>query len=75
MTTTKTGWEVLSAQVSERNGGLYVQGINHESTHEIDRKFCWNIHIESLRDARFDFSGCNFAEGAQARLEWLLARR
>lgn len=65
----KSGWEVLQASCSERNGGLYVSGINHEVADPRDREFHWHINVHGINDSRFDFSGCVFAEGAQARLE------
>ena len=72
---TKTGWEVQSASVSSRNGGLLVTGINHETTDPLFRTFSWHIQYESLKgDHRFDFSGCRFEGNAPAVLESLLAR-
>lgn len=60
----KTGWQVLRASVSERNCGLYVEGINHETTDPMFRTFFWHVGKDSLKDTRFDFSGCEFAPGA-----------
>lgn len=67
----KTGWEVRTAAVSQRNGGLYVTGVNHETTDPLMRTFYWHIHRESLRDSRFNFDLCTFEPGARACLERL----
>jgi hypothetical protein len=70
----KTGWEVTKASVSQRNGGLYVQGINHETTDPLFKTFGWHIQYESLKDGRFDFSGCMFEGNAQEVHQRLLAK-
>jgi len=70
----KSGWQVLKASVSARNGGLYVEGINHESTDPLFRTFCWHIGKDSLKDTRFDFSSCQFASGALTVAARLLER-
>jgi ABC-type proline/glycine betaine transport system ATPase subunit len=62
----------MAAQPSQR-GGLHVQGINHEATNELDRRFSWEINQYGLRDSRYDFSGCAFAPGARDRLGLLRA--
>lgn len=64
----KSGWEVLKAIPSSRNGGLHVRGINHETQDPLWREFAWEIGPESIKDLRYDFSGCEFAPGAIERL-------
>lgn len=69
-----TGWKVLAAQPSAATGGLRVQGINYETTVEIDREFRWDI--TSLSDPnRFDFTEAVFAPGALPILARMLAAK
>lgn len=65
------GWKVLRAEVSERNGGLHVSGINYESTDLLFRTFSWNIGAESLLDARYDFTNTVWGEAAFQRYRQL----
>ena len=55
----RTGWQVLTAEVSPRNGGLYLTGINHDAGGEM---FYWHV-TECVNDARFDFKGATLAPG------------
>lgn len=71
--TIKTGWQVNSASVSEHNGGLRVEGVNHDATETISRYFIWDIR-ESVNDPRYDFSGCTFHGNAQAVYQRLRAK-
>jgi len=57
-TTTKC-WSISRASVSERNGGLLVEGTNTETGGPI----YWHVK-ESIVDARYDFSGCDWQPGA-----------
>ena len=68
----KTGWEVRRASVSERNGGLLVEGINHDATDRLGREFYWHIR-ESVSDQRYDFSGCEFIGNARKVYDRLLS--
>lgn len=67
----KQGWEVHSARVA-KSGGLHIEGVNHDTTDERDRRFSWTIGYWSVADQRFDFSVCAFHEGAQAVYQRLL---
>lgn len=71
----KQGWEILKAAVSVRTGGLCIEGINHDATAENDRKFVWHVGHHGIDDERNDFSGCEFAPGAEAKLAALRALR
>ncbi len=63
----RTGWQVLSAEVSPRNGGLYLVGINHDAGGEM---FYWHC-TECVKDKRFDFKGARVARGVLPTYERL----
>ncbi len=48
---TKTGWEIREISISQRNGGFFIVGANHESTDPLFQTFCW--HVASIEDARY----------------------
>lgn len=74
MSTQKSGWEVREASCSDRNGGLYIHGINHDAVESVDREFHWHVGAKSIDNPRYDFSGCKFAEGAEARYRRMLEK-
>jgi len=65
----RTGWEVLTARCSDSNGGLQIEGVNHDDDGR--REFCWTISYYSVVNLCYDWSGCVFGPGAAERLEQL----
>jgi hypothetical protein len=69
----KTGWEVKRASVSSFNGGLLVEGINHDASDPLFHQFSWHIREYSVTDKRYDFAGCEFVGSARDVYTRLLA--
>lgn len=61
-TTQATGnWQVKRASVSERNGGLYLEGFNYHT----GAAFFWHVDSKaSLSNPEYDFAGCDWQPGA-----------
>lgn len=54
-------WQVTRASVSDRNGGLYLEGFNHHTGLE----FFWHVNSKaSLSNPEYDFTGCDWQPGA-----------
>jgi hypothetical protein len=65
MSDAKIGWEIHKATVSPRNGGLYVEGVNHETQDALGRNIFWDIGHHSIDDCRYDWTNCAWGPGAK----------
>ncbi len=58
---TTGNWQVKRASVSERNGGLYLEGFNHHTA----EPFFWHIDTKAgLDNPEYDFAGCDWQPGS-----------
>lgn len=68
MANQKSGWEIHTVVLSGRNGGFFVQGINHETNDILNARIGW--HVDSLtNDSRYYLAdGALISEAAKTLL-------